>query len=72
MSIFDSVKLTIFNRLEPYKGTRNVKDFEDLIVHQMRYYAKLYKGHKHHKKYDFNATDIDMIYNRILSDLIPR
>lgn len=62
----------MLNRLAPYKGSRSVKDFEDLIVHQMRYHAKVYKGHKHNTIYEFNATDIDMIYNRILSDLMFR
>lgn len=72
MNHFDTVKLSIFNRLKPYSGNRSEVDLDAMIGHQMRYHAKLYNGHSSGSTYEFKDVDIEMIYNRILSDLIPR
>ncbi len=40
MNHFDTVKLSIFNRLKPYSGNQSEIDFDAMIGHQMGYHVK--------------------------------
>lgn len=72
MNHVETVNSIIFNRLYSYKNGRRDKDFRDLIDHKMKYYSGIHHRHQSGKHYYFSATDIELISQLILSDILPR
>lgn len=72
ISEFDYVKFSIFNRLFYNKNGRSDKSLLDTITNYMRYHSDIIYQHISGDTYHFSDVDIDIIYNRILSDITPR
>lgn len=72
MSEFNYVKICIFNRLYHNKNGRSDKSLMDTITNYMRYHSDILLHHKSGETYHFSDVDIEIIYNRILSDITPR